>query len=49
MILLAKAAIEAMREPTDKMLDAGAYDLDMTLKMQWHNMIDAALKDEWSD
>lgn len=25
------------------MLDAGAYDLDMTLQMQWERMIDAAL------
>ncbi len=42
---LARAAIEAMREPTEEMLDAGAYDLDMTLKMQYQRMIDAALKE----
>ncbi len=41
----AKAAIEAMREPTEAMLDAGAYDLDMTLEQQWQRMIEAALKD----
>lgn len=42
---IAKIAIEAMREPIEAMLDAGAYDLDMTLEMQYKNMIDAALKD----
>ena len=41
----AKAAIEAMQEPTDEMLDAGAYDLDMTLEIQYKNMIDEALKE----
>lgn len=41
----ARIAIEAMREPTEAMVDAGAYDLDMTIKTQWTNMIDAALKD----
>lgn len=41
----AKAAIEAMREPTDEMVDAGAYDLDMTVAMQYRKMIDAALKE----
>ena len=41
----AKTAIEAMREPTEKMIDAGAYDLDMTIKTQYQNMIDAALKE----
>lgn len=40
----AKAAIEAMREPTEAMLDAGAYDLDMTLEQQLERMIEAALK-----
>ncbi len=42
----AKASIEAMKEPTQAMLDAGAYDLDMTLEQQWQRMIEAALKDE---
>lgn len=42
---LAKAAIEAMREPTEEMLDAGAYDLDMKLITQYQYMIDAALKE----
>jgi hypothetical protein len=37
--------IEAMKEPTEAMLDAGAYDLDMTLEQQWKKMIEAALKD----
>ena len=41
---IAKAAIKAMKEPTEAMLDAGAYDLDMTLKQQWKLMIEAALK-----
>ena len=40
----AQAAIQAMRKPTNKMLDAGAYDLDMKLETQWQRMIDAALK-----
>ncbi len=44
-IRIARIAIEAMREPTEEMLDAGAYDLDMTLKMQYQRMIDAALKE----
>lgn len=44
--ILAKAAIEAMKEPTEAMLDAGAYDLDMTLEQQWKRMIEAALKDD---
>lgn len=44
--MLAKAAIEAMREPTQAMLDAGAYDLDISLEQQWERMINAALKDE---
>jgi len=42
---IAKAAIEAMKEPTQAMFDAGAYDLDMTLKQQWERMIEAALKE----
>ena len=41
----ADAAITAMREPTEAMLDAGAYDLDMKLETQWQRMIDAALKE----
>ena len=41
----AKAAIEAMCEPTEEMLEAGAYDLDMKLETQYKNMIDAALKE----
>lgn len=43
-LIAAKAAIEAMREPTEAMLDAGAYDLDMTLEQQYKRMIEAALK-----
>jgi len=43
--IIAKAAIQAMREPTEEMIDAGAYDLDMTVKTQYQNMIDAALKE----
>lgn len=43
---LAKVAIEAMKEPTEEMIDAGAYDLDMTVKTQYQNMIDAALMGE---
>ncbi len=42
----AKAAIEAMREPSEEMLDAGSYDLDMTLEMQYRKMVDAALNGE---
>ena len=43
---IAKVAIKAMMEPTEAMLDAGAYDLDMTLERQYKNMIEAALKDD---
>ncbi len=42
---IAKAAIAAMREPTEEMIDAGAYDLNMKLQQQWQAMIDAALKE----
>lgn len=42
----AKTAIEAMKEPTCEMLDAGAYDFDMTLERQYKQMIEAALKDD---
>ncbi len=41
----AKAAIKAMREPTEEMLDVGSYDLDMTLDTQYKYMIDEALKE----
>ena len=41
---IADVAIKAMKEPTEAMLNAGAYDLDMTLKQQWKLMIEAALK-----
>ena len=41
----ARAAIQAMREPTEEMLDAGAYDLGMELKDQYQNMIDKALEE----
>lgn len=45
-VTISKLVILAMREPTERMIDAGAYDLDMTLKQQYQNMIDAALKDD---
>lgn len=46
-INIAKAAIKAIREPTEVMLDAGTYASDMALsaKDQYSAMIDAALKD----
>lgn len=41
-----RIVIEAMREPSDRMLLAGTnYDPDNKLKSQWWNMIDAALKE----
>lgn len=44
-LIAARAAIQAMRDPTEEMLDAGAYDLDMTLKDQYQNMIDKVLEE----
>lgn len=43
----ARAAIEAMREPTEAMIDA-AYEhaLDENAKGVWQDMIDAALTDK---
>ena len=41
----AKAAIEAMKEPTEEMLEAGAYDLDIKLSTQYQNMINKALEE----
>lgn len=40
----AKAAIEAMREPTDEMIDAVGSDWGSHLKDNWETMIDEALK-----
>ncbi len=39
---LAKAAIEAMREPTEAMLN---IDSNLGYEMAWKRMIDAALKE----
>ena len=39
----AKAAIEAMREPTDKMLKAAMAETATDLKTEWQAMVDAAL------
>lgn len=43
----AKAAIAAMREPSEGMLKAGEDDYcnEVDLELYWHNMIDAALKE----
>ncbi len=46
----ARAAIEAMREPTDAMIDAGAVaegdgNLEAQARNLWAAMIDAALKE----
>ena len=43
----AKAAIEAMREPTNKMVKPyiDAYYRDEDMKTAWREMIDAALKE----
>lgn len=40
----ARAAIEAMREPTDGMMDAGWGQRGERAKDIWRTMIDAALK-----
>ncbi len=41
----ARAAIEAMREPTEAMVIAGGKQLDCAFERQcWRAMIDAALK-----
>jgi hypothetical protein len=47
--LLARAAIEAMRTPTEAMEEAGAWDewngnTEMAAGITWEAMIDAALK-----
>lgn len=50
----ARVAIEAMREPTDKMVqgaeDGMVYTQDLTFgqisRFVWHDMIDAALAEE---
>lgn len=46
-IELAKAVIEAMKEPTEAMLDAGANYVEEGSSVIgcWENMIEAALKD----
>ncbi len=44
---LARAAIEAMREPTEAMIDAGAIYADCNgAHGAWQAMIDAALKED---
>ena len=48
---MAGAAIEAMREPTQEMVRAGAFDeydgaTEMTALAAWELMIDAALKEK---
>lgn len=40
----ARAAIEAMREPTDAMVGAGQWEIDPVAMFQ--NMIDAALNEQ---
>ena len=40
----ARKAIEAMREPTEAMVDAVGSDYGAALEHQWQAMIDAALK-----
>ena len=42
---IARAAIEAMREPTREMLAAGMNEEGVDLLSEWRAMIDAALKD----
>lgn len=46
--ILARAAIEAMREPTQAMIDAGYYPAvqNRGAKSVWPVMIDAALSEE---
>lgn len=46
-VSMAKAAIEAMREPTDEMLKAfyGDMPCEQWLGNDWHDMINAALKE----
>ena len=41
----ARAVIEAMRVPTDEMVDAADSDWGPQLKDNWREMIDAALED----
>lgn len=41
----ARAAIEAMREPTERMLAAGMKEEGVDLLSEWKAMIDDALKD----
>lgn len=48
-LALARAAIEAMREPTKEMIDEGNRRISVSAtentRVTWHNMIDEALKD----
>jgi hypothetical protein len=42
----ARAAIEAMREPTEAMIEAYAYDMyEPDPREQWQKMLDAGLKE----
>ena len=43
-MVVARAAIEAMRKPTRAMINAGLGEYDMVVD-SWDAMIDAALKD----
>ena len=45
--LIARAAIEAMREPTEAIFEAGEkyVRLGRIVEVQWQRMIDAALKE----
>jgi hypothetical protein len=42
----ARAAIEAMREPTKKMWEEGSWETGYVSEEAWHAMIDAALETE---
>jgi hypothetical protein len=43
---LARIAIEAMKEPTEAIINAGAYDSYMTLEQRWRNMIKVAIEND---
>lgn len=46
-LVKARAVLEALREPTEAMLDAASWkDGEVTARVVWGEMLDAALKDQ---
>ena len=43
---LARAAVEAMRDPTENMINESYHDFDLVPLLVWQAMIDAALAEK---